>query len=158
VIEILEIPFFATEFDHGYEFFREYSFLTENSNSGYRYFSLELSENKHILFYLMEIKDSNANVNLFDRLIPKAPFCFLLLEGETFIVNNFYESYKERYNTPMICLVPQQAKDFDLTYINNVVLEKEANHLIHFDADDPDRHKKILIETLHHILEEEAGE
>jgi len=111
VIEILEIPFFATEFDHGYEFFREYSFLTENSNSGYRYFSLELSENKHILFYLMEIKDSNAN-----------------------------------------------AKDFDLTYINNVVLEKEANHLIHFDADDPDRHKKILIETLHHILEEEAGE
>lgn len=150
--EILELPVFSTEFKYGEEFFKNQALMIPNGDQGYKYIAHELADQKQLIYFLLEIKDNKINRNLFDRLIPRAPLCLMLLMGETFLVNNFYEYYKERFNTPLICLAPQPPKDFDLTYVKNVILQNAKNKLIYFNEGETNPVPKILMEAFNHVL------
>lgn|GEM_PF-6511127 len=153
MIELLEIPVFTTDLTYAEKFFKEYDLHNPNGTNDYRYCIMETDRDKDVLFHILNLKENMANVRLFDRVVPRAPFCMILLEGETFLVNNFYEFYRERYDSALICLAPQPLNDFDLTYVNNVILAEEANRMVSFEPADSNRHKKILIEVLHHVLD-----
>lgn len=153
MIDLLEAPVFTTDLSYAEKFFNTYDLHNPEGNNDYRYCIMKIKPDKKVLFHILNLKENMVNVRLFDRLVPRAPFCLILLEGETFLVNNFYEFYKERYDTALICLAPQPPDDFDLTYVNNVILAEEANFLVPFDSADRDRHKKILIDVLHRVLD-----
>ena len=101
----------------------------------------------------MEIQDSQITTAICDRIIPLAPFCMMLLDGETFVINNFHEIYKERYETPLVCIHPKKGSDFDLTYVKNVVIQNNKNVLIDFDPDNTQLLQQILPGALKHTLE-----
>lgn len=155
MIELLEIPVFTTDLTYAEKFFNEYDLHNPEGNNDYRYCIMEINRDKNVLFHVLNLKENMVNVRLFDRLVPRAPFCMILLEGETFLVNNFYEFYKEKYDSALMCLAPQPPNDFDLTYVNNVILAEEANRIVPFEPADSDRHKKILIDVLHQVLDKE---
>ncbi|MEJ2054070.1 MAG: hypothetical protein P8X42_09140, partial [Calditrichaceae bacterium] len=87
-----------------------------------------------------------------DRVIPVAPFCLMLLSGETFVINNFHEIYKERYDTPMVCIYPEKGSDFDLTYVKNVVLKNNKNLLVKFDPESDQIMPPILRQSFQHLI------
>jgi len=98
MIEILEIPVFMTDMALSERYFGAYPQLSLSGYKDCQYFTVELDEKKLVIFYLMEFKDGQLNTTIGDRIIPLAPFCILLLAGETFVINNFHEIYKERYD------------------------------------------------------------
>ena len=153
MIEVLEIPVFLTDPSLSEKYFGAYPQLSLPGYKNCQYISLELNKNSMVIIYLMEIKDSQINTALCDRIIPLAPFCMMLLAGETFVVNNFHEIYKERYETPLVCIHPKKGSDFDLTYVKNVVIQNNKNLLIDFDPEDTQLLQPILAKALKHIFE-----
>ncbi|MEJ2542490.1 MAG: hypothetical protein P8Y99_00315 [Calditrichaceae bacterium] len=153
MIEVLEIPVFVTNPSFNEKYFGGYPQLSLPGYQNSQYITLELDKNSMVIIYLMEIKDSQINTALCDRIIPLSPFCMMLLDGETFVVNNFHEIYKERYESPLICIYPNKDSDFDLTYVKNVVIQNNKNLLIDFDPDDKQLLQSILAKALKHIFE-----
>lgn len=153
MIEVLEIPVFIVDPVYNEKYFGAYPQLSLTGYSNCQYITLELNKNSMVIIYLMDIKDSKLNTALSDRIIPLAPFCMMLLDGDTFVVNNFHEIYKERYNTPLVCIHPNQSTDFDLTYIKNVVIHNNKNMLIDFDPNNAQLLQPILAKSLKHIFE-----
>ena len=153
MIEILEIPVFITEHSHIEKYFGAYPHFALTGYKNYQYITLELENHSMVIFYLLEIKDGQLNTAVSDRIIPVAPFCMMLLAGNTFGLNNFHEIYKERYESPLMCLYPTKGTDFDLTYIKNVVLQNSKNLLIEFNPDNGQIIQPILAKSLKHIFE-----
>ena len=153
MIEILEIPVFITNPSFNEKYFGAYPQLSLTGYKNCQYITLELNKNSMVIVYLMEIKDSQINTALSDRIIPLSPFCMMLLDGETFVINNFHEIYKERYETPMVCIHPQKGTDFDLTYVKNIVIQNNKNLLVDFDPENAQLLQSILTKALKHISE-----
>ncbi len=153
MIEVLEIPVFIVDPMYNEKYFGAYPQLTLTGYTDCHYITLELNKNSMVIIYLLDIKDSKLNTTLGDRIIPLAPFCMMLLDGDTFVVNNFHEIYKERYDTPLICIHPNKDTDFDLTYVNNVVTQNNKNLLINFDPENAQLLQPILAKALKHIFE-----
>lgn len=153
MIEVLEIPVFITEHSFIENYFGAYPHFSLTGYKNCQYITLELENHSIVIFYLLEIKDSQLNTAIGDRVVPVAPFCMILLDGETFVVNNFHEIYKERYETPLVCLHPKKGTDFDLTYVKNVVLQNSKNLLVEFNPDNGQIIQPILAKSLKHIFE-----
>ncbi|MBN1408926.1 MAG: hypothetical protein JW956_14100 [Calditrichaceae bacterium] len=153
MIEVIEIPVFVTDSSFNEKYFGAYPQLSLTGYKNCQYITLELNKNSMIILYLMEIQDSQITTAICDRIIPLAPFCMMLLDGETFVINNFHEIYKERYETPLVCIHPKKGSDFDLTYVKNVVIQNNKNVLIDFDPDNTQLLQQILPGALKHTLE-----
>jgi len=153
VIEILEIPVFIADASLNEKYFGAYPQLSLSGYQDTQYITLELNKNSMVILYLMEINNGQLNTVMGDRVIPLAPFCIMLLAGETFVINNFHEIYKERYETPLVCLYPKKGSDFDLTYIKNVVIQNNKNLIVEFDPDNGQIMQPVLAKALKHIFE-----
>ena len=151
--EVLEVPLFITQPSFNEKYFGAYPQLSLSGYKNCQYFTLELEKNSLVIIYLMEIENSQLNTLLGDRVIPLAPFCMMLLAGETFVVNNFHEIYKERYDTPLVCIYPEKGSDFDLTYVKNVVINNSKNLLVEFDPEKNQIIQPILAKALKHVFE-----
>lgn len=153
MIEVLEIPVLIADPAFNEKYFGAYPQLSLSPYKNCQYITIELDKNSIVIFYLMDIKDGQLNTALSDRIVPLAPFCMMLLAGETFVINNFHEIYKERYETPLICIHPKKGSDFDLTYVKNVVIQNNKNLLIDFDPENAQLLQPILATALKHIFE-----
>lgn len=153
MIEILEIPIFISEHSHIEKYFSAYPHFSLTGDKNYQYITLELENHSMVIVYLLEIKDGKLNTAISDRIIPVAPFCMMLLAGDTFAMNNFHEIYKERYESPLVCIYSKMDTDFDLTYVRNVVLQNNKNLLVEFNPEDGQIIQPILAKSLKHIFE-----
>ena len=151
MIEVLEIPVFLSSFDYSADLLPA-DWIKELEGNEFKYSTVSLPDKRGIIFYIFEVKETIENASVLDRLVPKAPFCFLILKGETFKINNFCESYKDRYSNPLVCLFPQHKNDFDLTYVNNNVLKNDRNYILKFQPGEDADLNKILITSLNHLL------
>jgi hypothetical protein len=152
MIEILEIPVFLTDISLGERYFGAYPQLSLPGYKDCQYITMEIADGATVIFYLLEFKEGQLNTILGDRVIPVAPFCLMLLSGETFVINNFHEIYKERYDTPMVCIYPEKGSDFDLTYVKNVVLKNNKNLLVKFDPESDQIMPPILRQSFQHLI------
>ena len=151
MIEVLEIPVFLSDFDYVADLFQE-DLIVDFEGTDFKYYTLTLQAEKEIIFYFLVVKETIENKAILDRLIPKSPFCFIILKGNAFVINNFCESYKERYSNPLVCLFPNGKNDFDLTYINNNVLKNGINQYFEIQPGDSTELKRILKASLNHLL------
>ena len=151
MIEVIEIPVFLSDLEYASDLFQNCNLVDAELNA-MKYYIYSLNENKEIIYYFFEINETIEDPSILDRLIPKTPFCFIFLMGQTFIVNNFCESYKERYNTPLFCLKPKVKSDFDTTYITNNLLKNEHNQLIEFIPENASGLRDVMISSFDLLL------
>ena len=108
--DVLEIPVLATEKDQSEEFFLKLSFQALPETGAVKYAEYTVSAKQLIYIYLLGKFSESQDFRAYDRLIPKAAFCWLLYERQDVAFEKTVKAYTERYSTPLICLAPRSAE------------------------------------------------
>lgn len=158
---ILEIPAFAS---------REELFSPVNeispaaADSKYMDFSfneMELDADHSIYFYLLNQVPSYGNESLIDQVIVKAPFCILFLDpNETMSESKngeLFQSYLEKYSTPIFLMVVKDQQEQFLNLTNDPVIKENGSTILLLNTEDPQSLKPALLEAMKTLIPSEQG-
>ena len=153
MIDILEIPIVAINSDQANDFLESLPVESDRSYKGFRHLEFRLTSEKCIYLYLLENFPEKDNYYIWDRIIPKAPFCLFLFNWEDPAFADFYDYYKKRYETPLLFAAPKLEEEADLSDIEDEILKNENNRIIFYEGQDENSVKSAIKQALQFVLD-----
>ena len=158
---ILEIPAFAS----GEELFNPISEInrdaSDNKYIDFSFYEMDLDEEHSIYFYLLNQIPSYGNESLIDQVIVKAPFCILFLDPHETMSESkngeLFQSYLEKYSTPIFLMVVKDQQELFLNLNNDPVIKESGSTILLLNADDPQSLKAALLEAMKTLIPSEQG-
>lgn len=149
MIEIIEIPIISVMAEINSRFIPLLKADMEKSYEGFRHFIGEVSSGKTIYYYLLDDTLQTGDYSIWDRIIPRAPFCILVINSPDENFEELYKNYQLRYSTPALLLMPKKADDTGSTQT-----EWNNEQINIFDPEDADGLRKIITDTMRSLLSE----
>jgi hypothetical protein len=112
VREIIEIPVFKVAEGDNKPLFSGQKFISDKTYEGFRFLEYALTDRHSFYFYFIEFPGEQNNRYLWERIIPKSPFCLYLYDADDKSVNKFIQEYS-RYKTPVFLAAE---KDTELSH------------------------------------------
>lgn len=133
MINILEIPVIQNVFDLESEFTELLPVSSDRTYNGFRHIECKLSDEYTIFFYILDREETIANKYVWDRLIPKAPFCLFLISWDNAKLDAVYERYLNSYSTPLIFLKARGTEDQEAEKIDSKFLQDNKDKIVFYD-------------------------
>jgi len=121
--------------------------------SALKYASYTVSPQKRIYLYLLENFLDCLDYTIYDRLIPKACFSWLVFERRNALFDTIQKQYAKRYSTPLFP-VTRQALDASLTPVNKA---EGPMPVIYYDSELPDPLRDALDRAFGTFWEQHAA-
>ncbi len=142
--EIIEIPVFKSTEEENILLFKGQNFINDRTYDGFRFLEYALNEIQSIYFYLIEPFNEQNNNNIWDRVIPKAPFCIYLYDFDDILIKKFYQDYSH-YETPLFLAVKKEDE------LNEEILSQFEDKIIYFNKNDDNYFKLFFKEILNEL-------
>jgi hypothetical protein len=153
---VIEVPFFATDNNLFQLLLGENKNIRETKYHDFLFLEFELDAAHEIYFYCMDYIPEKGNISLTDKIIPKAPFVFFLVEpdAESFseTAENMFSEYVENYTTPafVIRTVPSSEKEKQTE--ENLNPDLKGLEIIFTESENQDFTKHILTEAIKKVI------
>ncbi|MBN2424273.1 MAG: hypothetical protein JXR46_08715 [Calditrichaceae bacterium] len=73
----------------------------DRNYEGFRHIEKTIKDNKSIYFYMLGNAVETDDYSVWDRIIPKAPFCLVLFDWDHTDFDRIITIFKNRYQTPL---------------------------------------------------------
>jgi len=135
--KIIEIPVLITQPRQAALFFGDLDFKQYSAAAGFKYAVYDVSKDLQAYFYLLEDFLESMDLSVYDRIIPKAPFVWMLFEYQNKEFDRLIEKYSKYYSTPFFKTAPHSSGDFQ----NENDEPNEDLDVLYYDShiDDPVR-------------------
>ena len=138
--KIIEIPVLITQPRQAALFFSSLDIKQYSEAAGFKYAEFEVSKDLQVYFYLFEDFLERMDLSVYDRIIPKALFVWVLFEYQNKEFERLMEKYLKYYSTPVFKTAPQALNDFP-----DVSDEpKEDSDVLYYDSEIEDPARQIL--------------
>ena len=153
---ILEIPVFASRDDLFNPIKNTNPEIADSKYADFSFFELDLDEGHSIYFYLLNQIPAYGNESLIDQVIVKAPFSLLFLEPDETMAESkngeLFQSYLEKYSTPIFLLVVKDKQELFLNLTNDPVIKENGSTILLLNAEDPASFKTALLDAMKTII------
>ena len=140
MINIIEIPVLAAQQRQKELFFGNMTIKEYSNTAGFKYGVYEISEDMHVYFYLIENFLESQDLSVYDRIIPKASFSWLLFDFPNHDVDTLLKKYTKCYSTPLFKVAPG-AFDDSLKEKDEPI---EDSNVLYYDSQIQDPVRQVL--------------
>jgi len=158
---ILEIPAFASREELFSPVNEISSDAADSKYMDFSFYEMDLDKEHSIYFYLLNQIPSYGNESLIDQVIVKAPFCILFLDVDETMSESkngeLFQSYLEKYSTPIFLVVVKDQQELFLNLSNDPVIKESGSTILLLNADDPQSLKTALLEAMKTLIPSEPG-
>jgi len=141
VREIIEVPVFKPTEEENILFLQGKNYINDKTFEGFRFIEYALNDIQSIYFYFIELFNEQKNTYIWDRVIPKSPFCLYLYDSDDNSLKKFYDDYQS-YETPLFLAVKKD------TILNEDILLQFDERIIYFDKNEENYFNLFLKEIL----------
>ena len=152
MIDVIEIPIIAQDQDLAISFVNLLPVQTESIYNSFVFYNFQVDDTRKIFFYVLEPYKELENAHIWEHLIPKAPFTLLFFNWEEKIkgtpLEDIYNLYIERFNTPLLFLASNSTEELDLTSVDDEILQAHLENTLMYQSDNPESIRKTIIDAL----------
>ena len=153
---ILEIPAFASRDELFDPIIKSNPEKSETKYADFSFFEMDLDETHSIYFYLLNQIPAYGNESLVDQVVVKAPFSIMFLEPDESMAESkngeLYQSYLEKYSTPIFLLVVKDKQELFLNLTNDPIIKETGSNILLLNAEDPNSIKAALLDAMNTII------
>lgn len=159
MIEILEIPVIQLLLDKAKETDFEELIQGEldRNYDGFRHIEKMINEKTSVYFYFLENAVDKDDYGVWDRVIPRAPFCLILFDWDHPDIDRVISAYQDRFSTPLIFVsftAPPNSQK-----ITSQILKEGEIRVIFAEKKSKDGIQSILSQAIHfsypHLAEQD---
>lgn len=153
---ILEIPAFVSR-ESLFDPIRQTSPETSESKyADFSFFELDLDKDHSIYFYMLNQIPVYGNESLVDQVIVKAPFSIMFLEPDETMAESkngeLFQSYIEKYSTPIFLLVVKDSQELFLNLTNDPIIKENGSNILLLNAEDPHTLRNAMLDAMKSII------
>ncbi len=154
MIDVLEIPILAHLEKLPLGLLEHIPKSSDRNYRGFRHIEYELHPDKEsIFFYLLAHFEGLEGYHLWDRIIPRSPFAWLVFDWDEPQIEKLYENYQKRYETPLIFITWQPQAEIDPRQSDHPILKANAQNILFYESNDAAAVNQLIARSLHKILE-----
>ena len=109
-----------------------------------------------IYFYMLNQVPVYGNESLIDQVVVKAPFSIMFLDPDENMAESMngelFQSYLEKYSTPIFFLVVKDKQELFLNLTNDPIIKEHGSTILLLNAEDPHSLKTALLEAMKTII------
>ncbi|MBD3226010.1 MAG: hypothetical protein GF313_14885 [Caldithrix sp.] len=109
MIDILEIPVLSEREKLTHQLFEGIESDFDRKYRGFRHLECTLNDDEtfSVYFYILDHFIGQEAYVLWDRMIPKSPFCWFVYDNEQPEFSEMYNAYINRFRTPLLLVSPE---------------------------------------------------
>ncbi len=140
MIKIIEIPVLAVQQFQEELFLDKMNFKEYSDAAGLKYAVYNISEDMQVYFYLIDNFLERQDLSIFDRIIPKASFVWLLFIHQNNEFDSLLKKYTNCYSTPLFKAAPG-GSDHSLNMKDEPI---EDSDVLYYDSQIKDPVRQVL--------------
>ncbi len=153
---VIEVPVFATDSNLFKPLLGENKNITETKYHDFLFLEFELDKAHEIYFYCMDYIPEKGNISLADKIIPKAPFVFFLVEPDagsfSETADNMFSEYIDNYTTPAFVIRSAPLSEKEKQPEENLNPDLKGLEIIFTEQENNNFTKHILTEAIKKVI------